>query len=104
MSNFGDKEGVEFDAITLEVTISKDDKKTPVEWFVNDQPLKKTGRFSSQDTGKTRSLIIKDLHTDDEGTYKFVMGMAECSGKLTVKGWWVIDNIDACIENIDACM
>ena len=68
------------------MAISRDDKKTPVEWFFNDEPIKKAGRFSSQDTGKVRSLTIKDLHLEDEGVYKFVMGMAECSGSLTIKG------------------
>ena len=43
-SSFGDQEGVEFDSVKLEVAISRDDKKTPVEWFFNDEPLKATGR------------------------------------------------------------
>lgn len=72
-----------------------------IEWFVDDDKIKKGGRFDFLSNGDLVTLKISETSAEDEGEYKCTAknenGMATTSAELIVNGKSLIRQTDLCI-------
>ena len=72
-----------------------------IEWFVDDDKIKKGGRFDFLSNGDLVTLKISETSAEDEGEYKCTAknenGMATTSAELIVNGKSLICQTDLCI-------
>ena len=70
--------------VTFECEVSK--ILVPVQWYKNDEPLSKGGKYDMEAEGRTHRLIVRDADGQDEAKYTVFAKNNRSSASLTIHG------------------
>lgn len=70
--------------VEFECEISK--SMVAVQWYKNDEPLKKSGKYDIETEGRVHRLIISDVDGQDEAKYSIFAKNNRSAADLTICG------------------
>ena len=70
--------------VTFECEVSK--SNVPVQWFKEDEPIRKGHKYDIIAEGRVHKLVVKDICDKDEKEFFITAKNCKCSANLNIQG------------------